>query len=84
MENRVFPMNSKEVQGCEYYIATLREVVDEWNTKELNKMKGQTYTIQAIHYNAFQKNYKPFIDKKDGAVANTGNFKHKISRSIIE
>ena len=36
-------------------------------------MKGKAFTIKAIHFNPLQKNYIPFIDEKDGVVANTGN-----------
>ena len=80
LENRVFPMNSKEVQGCQFYIAPLRVDVHKWNTEKLNSMKGETYTIKAIHFNALQKHFKPFIDEKDGVVGNTGNIRHQISR----
>ena len=50
------------------------------NTEKLNSVKGETFTIKAIHFNALQKHFKPFIDEKDGVVGNTGNIRHQISR----
>ena len=60
------------MQGCEFYIAALRVAVHNWNTKKLNEMKSELLTIPAIHLNPLQKDYKPFIDDKDGVVGNTG------------
>ena len=73
MEDRVFPMHSKEVQSCKFYIAPFRVDVHKWNTEKLNSMKGEPFTIKAIHFNPMQKDFTPFIDEKDGVVANTGN-----------
>ena len=80
LEDRVFPMRSKEVQSCKFYIAPFRVDVHKWNTEKLNSVKGETFTIKAIHFNALQKHFKPFIDEKDGVVGNTGNIRHQISR----
>ena len=72
LKRRVFPRNSREVQDCNFFIASLRANVHKWNIEQLNKLKGEAFQIKAIHLDAMRKNFTPFVDDKDGVVANTG------------
>ena len=72
LKGRVFPRSSREVQECNFFIAPLRAKVHKWNVEQLNKLKGEAFQIQAIHLDAMRKNFTPFVDEKDGVVANTG------------
>ena len=72
LKSRVFPRSSREVQDCNFFIAPLRVKVHKWNVEQLNKLKGEAFQIKAIHLDAMRKNFTPFVDEKDGVVANTG------------
>ena len=53
------------------YIFCKRRDCDHINIEYLNSLNGELFEVKARHHHATQKNYKPFIDKKDGSVAST-------------
>ena len=52
----------------------------------MDSIKGNEIILKAIHYNSTQKSYKPFIDKKEGAIGTTSfldSIKVKIGCKVI-
>ena len=51
------------------------------NDAHLNSLEGELVIVQAKHHHATQANYKPYIQRKDGAVAST-SFKDQLKMKI--
>ena len=67
-------------------IIPTRKACAKNNTEYLDSLDGDEILLKARHYNNVQKNYKPFIEKKEGAIGNTSfldEIRLKIGAKII-
>ena len=68
---RVRHANHPDLKEASLYIVCKRKDCAMINSQFLKKMKGESISIKAIHHHATRKNYKPYIEPKEGAVAST-------------
>ena len=71
LRTRVRHANHPDLKEASLYIVCKRRDCAKINSQFLKKMKGEMITIKAIHHHATRKNYKPYIEPKEGAVAST-------------
>ena len=71
LKTRVRRANHPDLKEASLYIVCKRKDCAMINSQFLKKMKGESISIKAIHHHATQKNYKPYIEPKEGAVAST-------------
>ena len=69
LNTRVRPANHPDLRSASLYILCKRRDCDRINIEYLNNINGELFEVKAHHHHATQKNYKPFIDKKDGSVS---------------
>ena len=71
LKTRVRPANHPELKEASLYIVCKRMDCARTNAQYLNSLKGDYINLKARHHHATQKNYKPFIEPKEGAIAST-------------
>ena len=59
------------MKDASLYIVCKRRDCAIINADYLNSINGELFTIKARHHHATRKNYKPFIEPKEGAIAST-------------
>ena len=72
LESRVRPKSHPDITGAGLFITALRQKADIVNEQCINKLKGKALKLKAVHHHPIDKNYKPFINKKDKTVGETG------------
>ena len=86
LKTRVRPANHPDLKKASLYIVCKRMDCAKINAQYLNSLKGDMINLKAIHHHATQKNYKPYIEPKEGAVASTSfinELKLKIGAKIM-
>ena len=86
LKTRVRPKNHPDLKNASLFIVCKRRDCAEMNDHYLNSLDGELVTIQAIHHNATQAKYKPYIEPKEGAVATTSfidKLKLKIGAKVM-
>merc|ERR1711888_462891 len=71
LRTRIRRANHPDLKEASLCIVCKRKDCAMINAQFLKKMKGEMITIKAIHHHATRKNYKPYIEPKEGAVAST-------------
>ena len=71
LQTRVRATNHPDIKNAGLYIVCKRKECAKINLEKLCKIKGDLIKLNAIHHHATQKNYKPLIESKEGAVAST-------------
>ena len=71
LRTRVRPAKHKDLKGVGLYIVCKRRDCAKMNLQYVIKLKGNAMNIKARHHHPTQKNYKPYIEPKEGAVATT-------------
>ena len=71
LRTRIRRSNHPDLKEASLYIVCKRKDCAMINAQFLKKMKGELITVKAIHHHATRKNYKPYIEPKEGAVAAT-------------
>ena len=86
LKSKVRPKGHPDLKEVQLYIVATREVCTKYNEKYLNTLTGDEINLKARHYHPTQKKFKPFIEKKDGAIGTTAfqdELKLKIGAKII-
>ena len=71
LKDRVRSKNHPDLKDCTLYIVPTRKACAHYNKEYLKSLEGEEILLQARHSNATQKEFKPFIDKKEGAIGTT-------------
>ena len=64
-------MNHPDIKKANLHIVCKRKECERINMMCLAKIKEPIICVKAVHHHATQKNYKPMIEHKEGAVAST-------------
>ena len=86
LKTRVRPRNHPDLKEVHLYIVPTRKACSKYNRDYLNSLDGDEIQIKARHYHSTQKTFKPFIEKKEGAIGTTAfqdELKLKIGSNII-
>ena len=86
LKERVRPRKHEDLKNASLYIVPTRDRCSKYNKIFLDSVEGEEIELNARHYHATQKKYKPFIEKKDGTIGTTGfedKLKLKIGAKII-
>ena len=86
LKTRVRPKNHPDLQEISLYIVPTRKACAKFNGEYLNSIEGEEIELKARHYHATQKKYKPFIEKKEGAIGTTSfhdELRLKIGAKVI-
>ena len=86
LKTRVRPANHPDLKEASMYIVCKRKDCARINAEYLNSLRGELMNIKAKHHHATRKNYKPYIEPKEGAVANTAfmnELKLKIGAKVM-
>ena len=71
LRTRVRRPKHKDLKEASLYIVCKRKDCARMNLQYIIKLRGTAYNIKAKHHHPTQKKYKPYIEKKEGAVATT-------------
>ena len=71
LKTRVRHKSHPDLKDVSLYIVPTRKACAKYNKQYLELIAGNKTTLKAIHYHTTQKNYKPFIEKKEGAIGTT-------------
>ena len=71
LRTRVRNDKDPDMKTVDLLIECKRKECAQLNLKHLNSLDGKIIKIKAKHHHHTQKNYKPWIEKKEGAVATT-------------
>ena len=71
LKTRVRPNNHPDLKEVSLYIVPTRKSCTRYNMEYLNSLGGDEIQLKARHYHATQKKFKPFIEKKEGAIGTT-------------
>ena len=69
LSERVRSAKHPDLKEASLYIVCKRRDCAIINKDYLNSINGELFTIKARHHHATRKNYKAFIEPKEGAVA---------------
>ena len=86
LQTRVRPKNHPDLKEVSLYIVPTRNACAKYNKEYLQSLEGDEIQLKARHYHATQKKFKPFIEKKEGAIGTTSFqdvLRLKIGASII-
>ena len=68
LENRVRPKMHPDLKEVSLYIVPIRKQCSKFNTNYIESIQGEEFELTARHYHPTQKKFKPFIEKKEGAL----------------
>ena len=71
LRTRVRPKGHPDLKDVSVHIVPTRKACAKYNSDYLNSLKEDEIHLKANHYNTTQKNFKPFIEKKEGAIGTT-------------
>ena len=71
LRTRVRPEKHPDLKTADLFIVCKRKECAKLNFAHMNKIDGKMIKLKARHHNPTQKNYKPWIEPKEGAVATT-------------
>ena len=71
LTSRIRPASHEDVVNCSVFIGCKRKDIAERNFKYIKSLPGKVHVIRALHFCDTQANFKPEIEKKDGAVGST-------------
>ena len=86
LRTRVRLAKHPDLRKTDLYIVCKRKECSKLNLEYLNTLPGEMMNIKARHHHATQKNYKPWIETKEGAVASTSfldELKLKIGSKVM-
>ena len=78
---RVRPRNHPDLKNVSLYVVPIRKLSSKYNAEYLDSLQGDIVISKAKHFNSTQKNCKPFIDKKEGAIGST-SFLNEVSLKL--
>ena len=71
LRTRVRPEKHPDLKTADLFIVCKRKECAQINFAHMNKLEGKIMKLKAKHHHPTQKNYKPWIEPKEGAVAST-------------
>ena len=71
LKKRVRSSKHKDLKEASLYIVCKRKDCARMNLEYIVRLKGKAITLKAKHHHPTQKNFKPYIEPKEGAVATT-------------
>ena len=71
LKKRVRSSKHKDLKEASLYIVCKRKDCARMNLEHIVRLKGKAIMLKAKHHHPTQKNYKPYIEPKEGAVATT-------------
>ena len=71
LKTRVRPNMHPDLNHANLFIVPIRKACAKYNLNHINSLAGKEIILKAIHYHPTRKNYKPFIDEKEGAISTT-------------
>ena len=71
LNTRVRCKGHPDLADVSLYIVPTRKACARYNQEHLDSIPTEEIILKAVHYHATQKNYKPFIEKKEGAIGTT-------------
>ena len=71
LQTRVRTKNHPDLAEVSLYIVPTKHTCARYNREYLDSLEGEEIQLKVRHYHATQKKYKPFIEKKEGAIATT-------------
>ena len=71
LRTRIRKKGHPDLKNANIFIVPTRKVCANFNDEYLNELNGEEICLKAVHYHATQKVFKPFIDKKEGAIGST-------------
>ena len=86
LKNRVRSKNHPDFKAASLYIVPTRKACAHYNREYINSLEGEEILLQVRHFNQTQKDFKPFIDKKEGSIGTTAfidSLQLKIGAKII-
>ena len=72
LRSRVRPSSHADLRDVGLFITALRKSADSINEKYIAKLKGTTLKLKAVHHHPVNSAYKPYINKKDNTIGETG------------
>ena len=86
LRTRVRPKGHPDLRDVQLNIVPTRKACSNYNSEYINAVTGDEIILKATHYHSTQKDYKPFIDKKEGAIGTTSfidEIRLKVGTKII-
>ena len=86
LQTRVRAKKHPDLAEVSLYIVPTKLACARYNRDYLDSLEGEEIQLKARHYHSTQKKYKPFIEKKEGAIASTSfqdDLRLKIGAKII-
>ena len=86
LKQRVRSKDHPDLKDISMYIVPTRKACAVYNNAYLNSLEGEVITLNARHFNPTEKEFKPFIDAKEGTIGTTAFLyclKLKIGAKII-
>jgi len=71
LESRVRPKNHPDLIDVDLVIVPTRKSCARYNREYMASLVGEEIILKAKHFHSTQKKYKPFIEKKEGAIGTT-------------
>ena len=72
LRSRVRPSSHADIKDVGLFITALRKAADSINEKYIANLKGSTLKLHAVHHHPVNSDYKPYINKKDNTIGETG------------
>ena len=72
LQSRVRTPKHADLLDAGLYITALRTAADKINEKYIAKLTGKQLRLKAVHHHPINSDYKPYINKKDKTVGETG------------
>ena len=71
LKTRVRTKNHPDLAEVSLHIVPTKLAFARYIREHINSLEGEEIQLKARHYHATQKKFKPFIEKKEGAIATT-------------
>ena len=72
LQERVRSPSHEDIKNAGLHITAKRDPCDKINQKYIAKLDGVPLKLKAVHHHPINPNYKPYINKKDQTIAETG------------
>ena len=86
LRTRIRPKGHADLKDVQLNIVPTRKACSKYNSDYINSVTGDEIVLKATHYHLTQKDFKPFIDKKEGAIGTTSfidEIRLKVGTKII-
>ena len=71
LQSRVRPKHHPDLENLDLVIVPTRKACARYNREYMDSLIGEELILKAKHFHPTQKKYKPFIEKKEGAIGTT-------------